>query len=244
MNKILLWIGLAAVTLSGCEISTYPFASFSADKTTVFVGELIHFDNDSDYAYEYEWDFGDGYYAYNKNVTHAYDVPGTYKVTLAAFGSADEVDYAHMDIVVVPNCTLQVHVREYRDAGYEPYLSDVQVTIYASERDYIDEVNPIISGYTDRNGVIEFVGLDERVYWIDASNSEYFNYELFLTDPNYVRTTRLTADVVNVFEAYVQYAPVQMKSSIKGRNKDARTKPSPAVPMKYKQQKENKPIPK
>jgi chitinase len=64
-----------------------PKAVFSPPITSSDVGEAVSFSaagsTDPDgYIVKYEWDFGDGTTGEGVNVTHVYDAPGNYKVTL------------------------------------------------------------------------------------------------------------------------------------------------------------------
>ncbi len=61
-----------------------PSASFTADKTTVAVGQAVTFTNTSKDDAKVAWDFGDGTEsnAITKTVTHVYEKPGSYTVNL------------------------------------------------------------------------------------------------------------------------------------------------------------------
>jgi PKD repeat protein len=61
-----------------------PAASFTADKTTVAVGQAVTFTNTSKDDAKVAWDFGDGTEsdAITKTVTHVYEKPGSYTVNL------------------------------------------------------------------------------------------------------------------------------------------------------------------
>ncbi|MBK9174837.1 MAG: PKD domain-containing protein [Flavobacteriales bacterium] len=59
-----------------------PTAVASANATTVLVGEVVTFINNSTGGDAYNWDFGDGATSGEESPTHAYDLPGSYTVTL------------------------------------------------------------------------------------------------------------------------------------------------------------------
>jgi PKD repeat protein len=70
-----------AILVTGCK---KPTATFTSDKTSVKVGEVVTFTNSSEDAAVYMWDFGDGTQSMQKNPTHVYDTPGKYMVTLTS----------------------------------------------------------------------------------------------------------------------------------------------------------------
>gem|GEM_PF-2616546 len=67
-----------------------PTACFVPDKTDVFVGEGITFNNCSENADHYTWDFGDSTYSNAESVVKAYAEPGDYLVKLKAFDAKEK----------------------------------------------------------------------------------------------------------------------------------------------------------
>ena len=63
-----------------------PIATFSMDKTTCNIGDIITFTNQSLYATSYTWDFGDGSTSTSTNPTHSYSAAGTFAISLTATG--------------------------------------------------------------------------------------------------------------------------------------------------------------
>jgi PKD repeat protein len=95
MKKILFLLSLLLMT-AGCgkddESTTTPVAcfTFTSPETTVFVGDLVEFNNCSTDADSYSWDFGDGSTSTEKNPTHSFDESKQFDVVLVAHGKGDQ----------------------------------------------------------------------------------------------------------------------------------------------------------
>ena len=218
MKKLIFILLPAILFLNSCEYM--PYASFSPSDDEVSTGELVYFDNFSDHAIAYEWDFGDGYLSTLTNPSHSYSNPGSYKVTLTAYGQDDNYDRAYLYINVTGGATLEVTVREWRENTYYGQLiSNAEVTLYYSEEDFYNFEYPVISGYTGYDGKIIFEGLDPNTrYFIDVYNDKYNNELLYLDDVNFVRTDYLVSNAINTFTAYVDYNPSTNKSTDRVRS--------------------------
>jgi PKD repeat protein len=85
MKKQLSILGMAFI---GCTLlmtsCKKPAASFTADKSTVAVGEAVTFTNGTSDAVKQVWDFGDGAQSTSTGakVSHVYSRPGSYTVSL------------------------------------------------------------------------------------------------------------------------------------------------------------------
>jgi PKD repeat protein len=85
MKKQLSILGMAFI---GCTLlmtsCKKPAASFTADKSTVAVGEAVNFTNGTTAAPKQTWDFGDGTQSTSTgaSVSHVYQRPGSYVVSL------------------------------------------------------------------------------------------------------------------------------------------------------------------
>ncbi len=82
-----------------------PIAAFSVSPAVAKAGESIMFDasasSDADGTIiGYEWDFGDGSIAYGQQVTHAYNVEGSYDVSLTVTDDVSDFDVAIKQITV------------------------------------------------------------------------------------------------------------------------------------------------
>lgn len=179
-----------------------PNAQFTTDYTLVTPNEVLFFTNLSSNADHYEWDFGDGYTSTEVNPSHYFRKEGIYNVRLAAY-NYDVVDYYYMEIEVYQT-TLEVEVREYFSGDL---ISDVEITLYETYDDWYDLVNPLISGFTDENGVVIFKNLGTISYYIDAYSTYYDNEQLGFEDIGFIETLPLLYATHNVFIAYVDYYP-------------------------------------
>lgn len=201
MKKILPYLlVLGVVTLVGCEY--HPYADFSASSTTVYVGESVYFTNYSSDAEYFEWDSGDGTFSTAFDAAHAFTYAGIYTVSLAAFSDDRQVDRAFVDIRVVFPTTLEVEVLEFYD---EYPVRNAEVVLYPTLSDWEDMTRPVVSGITDRDGIVVFTELQAKSYFIDAWESNHNNYLLAEEDLNFIRTLPLLPGEVNHFYAYVDY---------------------------------------
>ena len=99
------WIGQV-----GSNTVQAPAANFSADQTTVFAGEQVHFsDLSANNPTSWSWNFpgGDPASSTTQNPSVTYNSPGTYSVTLSASNSAGndaetKSDYITVEPVVLP----------------------------------------------------------------------------------------------------------------------------------------------
>ncbi len=87
-------VAAAAVLSAACNREgknvNPPAACFVADRTEVFVGEPVFFDNCSQNADHYLWDFGDSTYSTAEDVTKAFALPGRYLVKLTAYDAREK----------------------------------------------------------------------------------------------------------------------------------------------------------
>ena len=98
MKRLMILLLVVPLILTSC--TREPYADFTASKKAVAVGELVYFTNRSMDAKSYEWDFGDGYASANYNVSHSWEAPGVYNVSLSAFGRNGHTDVYTMEIQV------------------------------------------------------------------------------------------------------------------------------------------------
>jgi PKD repeat protein len=81
-----LFVAIVACTIMIATSCTKPSASFTASTTTAAVGAPIVFTNTSSDDRQAMWDFGDGTGSTSteKTISHIYQLPGTYNVSLTA----------------------------------------------------------------------------------------------------------------------------------------------------------------
>lgn len=85
-------------------ISSKLSASFVASKVNGCAALLVDFINNSVYGITYHWDFGDGTSSVLSDPSHYYSNPGTYNVTLMAFGATGtDSSTVTSQIFVYPN---------------------------------------------------------------------------------------------------------------------------------------------
>jgi PKD repeat protein len=110
-------IQLAAEFNSGSEIvgidnfcisNLPPVTGFTADKTFIFPGETVQFqDKTTSAAQTWSWDFGDSETSNDVNPSHQYNTPGIYTVSLTTsnyFGNSTETKTAYIEVYPVDQC--------------------------------------------------------------------------------------------------------------------------------------------
>lgn len=170
----------------------------------VFVGEQVEFFNTSADAAEYLWEFGDGYTSEAESPVYSYDDPGTYTITLTAYGTGDEIDSYSKTIVVAEgiNSALRITVLEY----YDEYPVDgASVLLFESLADWEDEFNPSEEVFTTPLGKCVFEGLNYQRYYVDVWEQDHDNYTLAAEDVAFIETQPLEPGYIHDFIAYVDY---------------------------------------
>jgi hypothetical protein len=205
MRRILLFIPVLLVLLYSCNDDPDPHADFRVSATLVEVNENIRFTNTSLNAMDVEWDFGDGFVSNVYNPVHFYDKPGVYEVRLTVWSRGNKVSTAYQTIeVIYPTATLDIEVLEY----YMEYpVADASVILYGSYMDWMDELNPIIEGFTDVDGIVVFTGLPAKEYFVDVWEANHDNYSLAEDDVGFISTGVLYPGEINYFTAWVDYYP-------------------------------------
>jgi PKD repeat protein len=211
MKRIIIITGILAVLVTGCEV--HPYASFTANYTTVQPNEVITFTNHSDRAVSFDWDFGDGYTSTEVNPRHAYSSEGTYQVSLRATSKDNNVDVAYMTVDVIYTL-LEISVIDNEINNL--YITHAFVILYPSLDAWVNDYGDVASGYTDDQGVITFAGLDEQQYYVWAEKvpaftqvDGYDNYNFYLDGLySFIRTSVLVPFALNTWTAWVDYFEV------------------------------------
>ncbi len=201
MKRILISTAAAAlIMLSSCD--TQPEAYFFSDKVTAEIGEDVIFFNGSYNATDYEWDFGDGTWSDSYEPVHSFNASGIFTVVLTAYSSSGNVDRSYLDIEVLSPTMLEVEVLEYYDQYPVPGAS---VILYPTERDWDNETNAIVEGFTNSSGKVVFTNLQPRVYYVDVWHATHNNYTLRNEDVGFIMTDQLEKNQLNQFTAWVDY---------------------------------------
>ncbi len=211
MKRLAILLLFIPLLFTGCTKD--PYADFTASQYTVDVGNVVYFTNRSMDAHSYEWDFGDGYSSHNFNVSHYWDAPGIYTVTLTAFGKDNRMDVYRSDITVQqPLADLEIVVKEYTTNYVVPNIS---VILYPTLDDWNAQTNAIGEEFTASDGSVVFTGLNAgQPYYVDVYSEYYDNYQLANEDVKWIETQVLVPGVLNSFFAYVDYYPPSKKSAI------------------------------
>lgn len=174
-----------------------PIADAILDPNPGYVGDSITFTNLSLNAESYEWDLGDGTTSTDRNVKHVYIHPGTYSVSLDAYGKKSGKSTASY-LVEVIGAELKVRVQEYFDL-YP--VRDARVRIYPTLNDWEQKTNLIVEDSTNFSGEVVFNGLSHLSYYVEVVEASHNNFTLKTEDIQYIETRPLQP--FHLFVAYV-----------------------------------------
>lgn len=199
--------------LFSCEST--PDAYFHTDIVNPEVGQDVIFINESHNAKNFDWDFGDGSTSTEENPRHAYRGTGTFNVMLKVTSKSGLSDEASLTLEVLVPTLLEIEVREY----YKQYtVSNANVIIYPSLKDWDSQKNLISEGITDNDGIVVFSGLDPINYYVDVWEKNHDNYTLADEDTSFIKTPAILPHKINRFVAWVDY----YEDSAKGGGRDIR----------------------
>ena len=179
-----------------------PEADFFIEIDKAKVGSEVFFHNTSHNAETYEWDFGDGYISTDKNPVYKYKLTGTYEVVLTAYSKKGKESKAMMELEVVEPSLLVVEVLEYWD---EYPVAEASVILYPTLKDWDDQTNKIIEGFTDADGIVVFADLEPIKHFVDVWEQNHDNYQLRSEDSTFVTTQKIVQDKIQWFVAWVDY---------------------------------------
>jgi len=215
---------------------------YSAVKTDlVFVGEEITFNNISTDAESVVWEFGDDATSTIISPTYIYDTPGTYTVSLHAYGLGDAVNTYSKTIEVYDgiNSTVRITVLEYYD---EYPVEGASVILFPSILDWEENVNSSYEVFTSALGKCIFEDLAEQNYYVDAWEANHDNYDLAAESVDWIETQYLEAGYIHDFVAYVDYFATDKKTVLTrvGKKKLSMEKASDKKSLKLRSEKDNK----
>jgi len=228
MKRIITILPLLSLLVISCHRE--PFADATAETNTTSVGQYVRFQSYST-NYDYlEWDMDDGI-TYNTPVVDHYFVdPGTYNVTLRAFGHKGGVSTAVIPITVLGSA-ITITVQDY---DTEDYIPDVEIYLFRSLADWDNgDINLAIGPfYTDAIGDVTISGLSYQRYYVDAyisyGSTGYVNWLLGADDVYWIETDPVLGGVNNYFTAWVEYVTFNKKKS--AEVEETRTGRIPASP--------------
>jgi len=173
----------------------------------VYVGEQVEFFNTSLDAASYLWDFDDGYTSTLESPVTSFDTPGTYDITLTAYGLGQDISVMVKRIYVYEgiNSTLRVTVLDV-DEDYLP-VEDVSVWLYNTLDDWDAQENRVdVEEFSTPLGKCVFEGLNQQRYYVDAYfNDNYNNWGLGLADAGWIETQVLDPGFIHDFFAYIAF---------------------------------------
>ena len=127
---------------------------------------------DNDAVAGFEWDFGDGQISTERTVTHRYNAPGNYTVTLRVTDESENIGTATINVEII-------------DVSEESEFELVEITVKGSDGKIINgstvhivsssDTSDEMTGITDSNGKIKTVLKKDNKYKVEAhkENSGY-----------------------------------------------------------------------
>jgi hypothetical protein len=192
--KYVLWILAAKSLVLACERVPNPDFSF-LPRENVEAGDTIWFTNLSRGNYKFEWDFGDGTFSYLEEPKHVYEMPGIYDAALTASNESGEGRVSYPIFVNDPTVLGFI----ISDSTGTRMLKDAAVWVYISsdERDMLTE--PLYSGLSNSEGIVDFRNVEPMVYhiWIHKEESSgYWAYKGITSTLKRNRVNRFTVSCI------------------------------------------------
>lgn len=121
-----------AVTIAPC--GSAPVADFTANTTTVCLGESVDFtDLSSNSPTSWLWNFGDGGSSSSQNTTYTYNTPGTYTVTLTVTNVSGSDDEEKTNLIVVSETSgIILDTARIRDYDCGRVLTEATQVVYST----------------------------------------------------------------------------------------------------------------
>ena len=164
-------VGIALGCLQACNRFPEPDFSWGPEDNPE-AGDVIWFANETPEASFYEWHFGDQIRSDLENPTHIYSEPGDYDVELTAYGDAGSRSKTRTVTIHEPT----VLAFTITDSTGNIPLPGTELRIYDSE-DAWEAVNePLMIGYANSLGKVEFFNLEATVYYLWAYRDEAEGY--------------------------------------------------------------------
>ena len=222
MKPLLTILSLLSVLLTGCYKE--PFADATISPNPAYVGLDVFFDNYSTNTGSVEWDLGDGYFSTDFNVTHYYEYPGFYDVTLKAYGEKNSVDVLTFELEVIGSSVRIVVWDNVTDAR----IPSASILLYPTIQDWDNQTNSSEEFFTDSNGECTIYGLAYKHYYVDVwVNDGYNNWGLGQSSVDWIETQLLIGNSNNTFDAYIDIYPLNKKAATGTRERPDYIKAGP-----------------
>ncbi|HYG50622.1 MAG TPA: PKD domain-containing protein [Flavobacteriales bacterium] len=182
----LLTVSCAAVFFASCGKN--PTANFTPSNDIPLINENVKFNNGSTEATIYEWDFGDGEQSSEQSPEHAYQMEGTYTVTLKVY-SADRRRWASKAVKISV---------QHPPALFTGTMNGNEVKLMSGVNGYI---------YTYGNYGAATSGIIDRVYFgtVGSYTGPVINEEMrFELDTIPIPTTYTLADISPLFHTAIR----------------------------------------
>lgn len=212
MKKLVIISLVLGVFLTSCHRDIFPDARFTVNYVEVQPGDIVHFTDLSEDAVEYHWDFDDGEVSTLRSPDHVFDDEGDYMVTLTVTSIDGRTDVTSL-VIHVWYTILEVTAAEWNPAEVIDYIiPGAFVVLYETYDDWYDDVDAIVWGNADSDGIITFLGLDTWSYWVyveaDITTGHYDNWDFRDYDPDYYLSTPvLTPFEYNYWVAWADFFP-------------------------------------
>ena len=131
-------------------------------------GEIIYFENTTPEVSIFAWDFGDGNTSNQENPSHIFKAADSYEVKLTA--SNDEGEQTKKKNITINDPTILSFL--IVDSSETIPLEGADLWIFDNEADWNNFSEPMLIGYADSSGVVEFSNLESMVYYIWATRNE------------------------------------------------------------------------
>lgn len=135
-------------------------------------GDVIWFANKTPEAAFYEWHFGDQIRSDQENPTHIFSEPGDYRVELTAYSDAGSRTRTRTVTIHDPT----VLAFTITDSSGNMILPGTELRIYDNEEDWEAVNEPLMIGYANSEGKVEFFNLEANVYYLWAFRDEPEGY--------------------------------------------------------------------
>jgi PKD repeat protein len=172
-------------------------------------GDTIFFTNSTANATSFKWEFGDGISSVQGNPTHIYDQAGIYEVILTAKNDAGEM-VASQSLTINEPTVLAFIVY---DSIKSTVLQNADVLLYDNESDYENFEDPLLSTFTDPEGVALFNNLEPVKYYIYIIREQQDGFWFAAG-----ATQELAQNEVNIYEVECIWFPGSKKAASETRH--------------------------